>query len=94
MPQTPEDLSKIIREMAERQAKVRGRGIDNAALNRISLIPVEYSSRKTISVNLAELESMISDVIEVASNVSKGDIGQPEIEVALKKVSCHYLWFC
>ncbi len=94
MPQTPEDLSKIIREIAVRHAKIRGRGIKNDALEQISRIPIEYAEQQTISVNLAELDRMVGDVIELAAQFTKDNIGQLEIDMALRKVTCHYLWFC
>ena len=94
MLQTPDDLSKIIREIAARQAKARGKDIFNEALNRISIIPNDYAVKPTISVDLVELESMLSDIIDVAAKNSQRTIGGDEIEAALKKVTCHYLWFC
>jgi|GraSoi013_1_20cm_1032409.scaffolds.fasta_scaffold167214_1 hypothetical protein len=94
MPETPENLSKIIRDMVEKQAKERGKSVDNAALEMISRIPAEYATQRSINVDLAKLEPMISDIMMVASDFSRQSIGQDELKAALTKAPCHYLWFC
>lgn len=95
MPQRPDDLARIIREIATKQAKNRGKSINADALTRISFIPAEYAKQEIIQVELDKLEEMISDVIEIAAKLSSApEITKPDIEQALDKVDCHYLWFC
>jgi hypothetical protein len=98
MPQRPRDLSRIIREMAERAAKDKRRDIDEAALKRISRIPLLYRFRATISVDLAKLEDMIRDIIWLAAQFTGpqklGVIDDNAMKKALVEVKCHYLWFC
>ena len=94
MPQTPDDLSRIIREMAAKQAQNRGKKIDGKALDRIGEIPAPFSNQKTIVVDLGQLEGMISDIIELASKHAGDTIDLPALEKALIEVKCHYLWFC
>jgi hypothetical protein len=95
MPQKPEDLSRIIREMAKKTAYKLGHEIDLVALKRISLIPEPYASEEIISVDLAKLETMIADILSLAHEFTRGSfIGLEAIEKAMIEVKCHYLWFC
>ena len=95
MPQTPEDLSRTIKEIAGKIAKNKGRGIKSDALDRIGRLPADYSILKTIDVNLERLEYMIDDIMEFAIlNTSIGAIDLNAMEKALIEVKCHYLWFC
>lgn len=93
MPQRPDDLSRIIKEIAQRQASKRGAVFDDAALERIGVVPPPYGFQPTITVNLGDLEDMISDIVEIARRYDK-TITLPVIEKALREVKCHYLWFC
>jgi hypothetical protein len=94
MPQTPEDLSRIIIDMARRHAANYGRTLSRQAAERIGRIPPEYRSREQISVDLKQLDAMIEQVVKYAVS-SPGDvIGLSEMENALRSVPCHYLWFC
>jgi hypothetical protein len=94
MPQTPEDLSRIIYEMARKHAMNRGKKLSDDAGERIGEIPPEYRSRPTISVDLGKLDNMVGDIIDLAAPLSGEQIGKEQIETALKTVKCHYLWFC
>jgi len=93
MPQTPEDLSKIIREMAQRHAKELGKVLTAKAEDRIATIPAPYSQQTTITVELKELDAQIWEIM-VAASLAKQQIDLPEMEEALRKVKCHYLWLC
>jgi hypothetical protein len=95
MPQQPDDLSRIIREMAEKHAKLKGLSIDQEALGRIGTIPPPYSTQKEISVELSKLDIMVRDIIELAAKFARdGMIDLRAIEKGLIEVKCHYLWFC
>lgn len=94
MPQKPDDLSKIIREMALKHAKNIGKSLTYDAEMRIGEIPPAYKSEPQIAVDLQQLDFMIKDVIELAARFSKDHIGFDELEKALRGVKCHYLWFC
>jgi signal transduction histidine kinase len=95
MPQKPDDLSRIIREMAKRATDYKGLSLDVKALERIGRIPIEYRERQTIDVDLAKLEEMIRDIIELAAKYASDRIIEVRaMERALSEVRCHYLWFC
>jgi hypothetical protein len=94
MPQTPDDLSRIIMEMARRHAERIGKPLGVDAEVRIGTIPPEYRSRPQIAVEMGPLDSMIGEIIVLAGSFSKEQIGLSELEMALGRVTCHYLWFC
>jgi hypothetical protein len=99
MPQTPEDLSRTIKEIARRIAKDKGLFLDRNTLARISRIPPEYSSLRTIDVDLGKLEEMIRDIVELTVKYARTSEGvafvdESAMETALIEVKCHYLWFC
>jgi hypothetical protein len=95
MPQQPDDLSRIIREMAANHVKKKGYDIDEAALDRISTIPQPYASQKTIPVDLAQLDEMIQDIVELTTRITTTKTIDPSsMERALLEVKCHYIWFC
>lgn len=95
MPQRPEDLSKIIREMAERHAKQLGLAISSEALVTIGIIPADFAQQTTIDVDLDKLDMMIGEVIGKAKEGSDGiTITRRNLGTALRRVNCHYLWFC
>jgi hypothetical protein len=94
MPQTPEDLSRIIRDMARRYAQSELKVLNRAAEDRIALIPPEYRSRPLITVDLAQLDLMIGKVVFLAASFSGSEIRVEAMERSLKQVKCHYLWFC
>jgi hypothetical protein len=94
MPQTPEDLSKIIREMAQRYAKNESKRLSVTAEDRIAVIPPPYQSRPVITVDLTQLDLMVGRIILLASSFSGSEIGLDAMERSLRQVKCHYLWFC
>jgi hypothetical protein len=94
MPQKPEDLSRIIREMARRIAKEKDLFLSKEAEDRIGRIPPSHASRDVIEVDLGKLEEMIHDIVSLAGSIGGGKINLGEMEQALKEVKCHYLWFC
>jgi hypothetical protein len=94
MPQTPEDLSRIIREMARRHARSELKSLQPEAEDRIALIPPGYRSRPLITVDLNQLDMMIAKVIYLAASFSIGEIRLEAMDRSLRQVKCHYLWFC
>lgn len=94
MPQPPEDLSKLIRQMARDAAQKRGSSLSKEAEERIGRIPSDYAKMETIPVDQAKLRSTIDDVIELATEPRKKIVELDDMEKALGKVECHYLWFC
>lgn len=93
MPQPPEDLSRIIKQMAIEAAKKLGKVLIPAAVERIGTLPPDYAKMTMIAVDQARLFSTIYDIIQLAAS-SKLTIELDDIENALKKAECHYLWFC
>jgi len=55
MPQTPEDLSEIIRKMAIDAAAQSKATLTDGALNHISRVPTPYRNEPSISVDLEKL---------------------------------------
>ena len=93
MPQPHEDVSKLIKQMAREAANKMGKGLAAPAEERIGQIPPNYAAMKEIPIDQSLLYSTIKDVIELATS-SKREIELDDIDTALKKVECHYLWFC
>jgi hypothetical protein len=94
MPQKPEDLSRIIREMARRIAKGKSAFLSEEAEERVGRIPASHAKLDVIEVDLAKLEEMIEDIIALAISIGGSEISLDDMEQALRKVKCHYLWFC
>jgi hypothetical protein len=94
MPKSPEDLSGLIEQIAREEAKSLGRDISASALRRIARIPKPYKYEKEIGVDVERLQIMIRDIISIASSIVSRDIDLKDMEAALGRVKCHYLWFC
>lgn len=107
MPQSPEDLSELIRRMAEEEARGYGIDFDNDALDHISTIPKPYSSQSTIRVDQALLRKQIRAIVRATVRIESGrrlafdSVSSPTPSLStrdlldgLKSVECHYLWFC
>jgi hypothetical protein len=90
----PNELSDVIRLVARDEAISSGivRLTSEAEL-RISIIPPDYFRSEQIDVDINRLRSMILQVIKQAYLVNATIIA-PVIEEALRRVKCHYLWFC
>jgi hypothetical protein len=70
-----------------------GRTLSYKALTGISQIPSSYGGAQQIDVDLEQLRRMVADIIKAASSAAR-EIDEPDIERALRQVTCHYLWFC
>jgi len=91
---TPNELSEVIGVLAGYEAKaIPGASLTNEAELRIGRIPPNYALSEVVEIDLHPLRSMIRDVVKQAY-LLKASIDGPTIEQALKRVKCHYLWFC
>jgi predicted ATP-dependent protease len=94
MPQSPEDLSSLIKRIAQQLANEIGRVLSDDALERISVVPEPYLSQRLIQVNQEQLGNQLRAIVEIAADSGRQVITVAEIEDSLQKVRCHYLWFC
>jgi hypothetical protein len=90
MQQTPDDLPDLIRRTALMEAERQHKTIFPAALDRLATPPRTFSLNEIGEVDVRRLHRMLHDII----NLTPSAIGPREIQAALRKVKCHYLWFC
>jgi hypothetical protein len=94
MPKSPKDLSDLIRELARQEAESLGKSLSGDAEDRIATVPPPYNTQSQIPVDVQRLQLMIHDIISIAADENKKEIALDDIESALARVKCHYLWFC
>jgi hypothetical protein len=94
MPKSPKDLSDLIRELAQQEAESFGKSLSSDAEDRIATVPPPYNIQSQISVDVQHLQMMIHDIISIAADENRREIARGDIDSALARVKCHYLWFC
>ena len=94
MPKSPEDLSDLIRELARDEAKSLGKSLSLDAEDRIATVPPPWDRQSQITVDVQSFHLMIRDVMVIAASEKRNEITLKDIQSALARVKCHYLWFC
>ena len=90
MQQTPEGLPGLIVRLAREEAAKQNKYVSDAALDRLIRPPPTFRLNEVDEVDVKRLRRMLRDIIELAPN----EIGSGAIDKALRRVKCHYLWFC
>jgi hypothetical protein len=91
---TPKELSEFIGRLATEAAAKTGRRLTPGALRRISSVPPQYAAMKRIDVDRDRLQMQINLITEAAFIPGQEVMKVRDVATMLKKIECHYLWFC
>jgi hypothetical protein len=94
MPQSPRDLSELIRQLARQAAASLGKSLSLSAEDEIARVPPPYNTQSQISVDVHQLQSAIRGIINTAAIGEGKEITNDHVNLARIRTKCHYLWFC
>ena len=97
MRMTPDEVSQLIVEIANRAASSRSIQLSSKASDRLAVPTPQYSVMSHIDVDMNMLEKTIVDLIEGLANSITPAQAFIDIDVMNDFLSwwpCHYLWLC